>query len=87
MVRDLAGYKSNWKFMVEIEKTVHEKTLSMKDLLTAVWERWDHFDKEYCFESVKSTSEKIMDIRKTPGRVQRINFTSFFFYNEFYIFP
>ena len=40
--------KSNWKFMVEIFKMFYKKATSTKeDLVTAIRESWNHFDKEY----------------------------------------
>lgn len=35
-----------------------------KDLLTAVWESWHYFNKEYLFKLVKSMSERIQAILK-----------------------
>ena len=41
------------------------RILSTKDLLTAIQENWNHFDKEYCFEFVKSMPERIKTVIKT----------------------
>ena len=38
-----------------------------KDLLTAIQQNLDHFDKEYCFNLVKSMPEKIMVVVKDWG--------------------
>ena len=39
---------------------VHRKALFNKEkFLTAIWETWNHFDKEYCFELVKFIPERI----------------------------
>ena len=49
MVSKQSGFKSNWKFIVEI---VHKKALSIKEeLLIAILERWNHFDKKMLYIS------------------------------------
>ena len=45
MVSEQSGSKSNCKFMTEISlHMAHEKVPSIKDLLTAIRENWNHFD-------------------------------------------
>ena len=44
MTSKLSESKSNWRFMVEIKK-VDEKAISTKeDLLTTIWENWNHLN-------------------------------------------
>ena len=51
-----------------LKKMVHQKTpLTKKDLLTAIQESRNHFDKEYCFRLVKSISERIKAVIKVWG--------------------
>ena len=37
-----------------IFKMIHEKVLLTKELLTTIWERWNHFDKESMPERIKT---------------------------------
>ena len=47
----------------------HEKALSTKeDLLTAISESWNNFDKEYCFKLVNTIPERIKTVIKAQGR-------------------
>ena len=48
---------------------VNVKAPSTKeDLLTAIQESWNHFDKEYCFKLMKSMSKRIKAVMKIQGR-------------------
>ena len=50
---------------LKIETMVHEKVASPKeDLWIAIQESWNHFDKEDCFELVKSMFERIKAVIK-----------------------
>ena len=44
---------------------IPEKTSSIIDLLTAIQEGWNYFDKEYCFKFMKYIPEKIEPIIKS----------------------
>ena len=64
---------------------VHEKAPTTKEnLLTAVWERWNHFDEEYCFRVGKSLPEITETIIKV--REGELSINSNFFVNELHHF-
>ena len=49
-------------------KKMHEKAPSTKeDLLTVIWESWNHFDKKkrYCFKLAEYMPERITIVIKT----------------------
>ena len=54
---------------------VHVKVPSIKeDLLTAIQESWDHFDKEFCFKLVESMIDKIKTDIKIQGGTNKYQF-------------
>ena len=58
--------KSYWKFVVGFLKMLYKEIPSSKDLLTPIRRNWCHFDKVYCFKSIKSMTERIKAVIKAP---------------------
>ena len=49
---------------------MHEKVPSNKDLLTAIRQNWNLFDKEHCFKLVKSMPERVQAVIDAQGRAK-----------------
>ena len=67
-----SGSKSIRK--ISLKNGLWEVSLRIKDLLIAIQESWNHFDKEYGFKLVNSIPERIKAVIKTRGRQIKYQF-------------
>ena len=58
-------------YAVNFIKMFHEKIPSTKDVLIAIPESWNLFDRVNCFESVKSLFKRIKAIMKAHSRATK----------------
>ena len=74
MASEQSGSKSDWKFMEEIFTNYPWEGKIKQNLLTAIQESWNHFDKEYYSKLVKSMPKKIKVGIKARGGAAKYSF-------------